>query len=40
MVVIDINPMPPKIIGRKAFLWARGLYGLSKDLRPKSHPNT
>jgi hypothetical protein len=40
MVVIDMNPTPPKVIRRKVSLWARGLYGLSKDLRPKSHPNT
>ncbi len=40
MVVIDMNPMPPKVIGRKASLWARGIYGLSKDLGPRRHPNT
>jgi hypothetical protein len=38
MVAIDMNPMPPKVIGRKASLHARGPSGLSKDLRFKKHP--
>jgi hypothetical protein len=34
-----MNPMPPRVIGKKAYLWAKGLLGLSKDLGPKRHPN-
>jgi hypothetical protein len=39
MVAIGMSPMPPKVIGRETYLWARGLSGLSKDLRPKRHLN-
>jgi hypothetical protein len=39
MVDVDINPVPPKVIGRKACLWARSALGLSKDLGAKRHPN-
>jgi hypothetical protein len=24
---------------KKTYLWAKGLYGLSKDLGPEKHPN-
>jgi hypothetical protein len=40
MVVVDMRPMPSKAIGRKVYLWARNLFRLSKDHRPKTHPNT
>jgi hypothetical protein len=40
MVVVDMKPMPPKTIGRNVCLWARGLFGLSKDPKPKRHLNT
>jgi hypothetical protein len=40
MMDVDMNPMPPKVIGREACLQAKGFYGLSKDLKPKRHPNT
>jgi len=33
MVVIDMSPMTLKVIGREACLWARGLFGLSKDFK-------
>jgi hypothetical protein len=39
MVAINVNPVPPKVIGRKACLWVKGSFGLSKDLRPKRRPN-
>ncbi len=39
MVDVDMNPMPPKIIGKKTCLQTRGLFGLLKDPRPKRHPN-
>jgi hypothetical protein len=34
-----MNLMPPKAIGREACLWVKGPCGLSKDPRPKKHPN-
>jgi len=37
---VNMNPMPPRIIGREACLWAKGLSRLSKDLGPKRCPNT
>jgi hypothetical protein len=40
MVVVSMNPMPPKVIGKKNCLCVRGLFGLSKDPGPKRHPNT
>ncbi len=40
MVAINMNPMPPKVIRREPCLWARGFYGLSKDLKPNKHLNT
>jgi hypothetical protein len=40
MVVIDMNSMPPKVIGRKVYLQAKSLLGLSKDLGAKRRPNT
>jgi hypothetical protein len=39
MVDIGMKPMPPKVIGRKTYLWAKGLSGLSKDLGPKRCSN-
>jgi hypothetical protein len=39
MAIINMNPMPLKVIGRKAYLRAKGPYGPSKDFRPKRHPN-
>jgi hypothetical protein len=36
MVDVEMNPMPPKVIGRKACLWVKSLYRLSKDHRIKS----
>jgi hypothetical protein len=36
MVDVDMNSMPPKIIGKEACLWAKGPLRLSKDLKPKS----
>jgi hypothetical protein len=40
MVVVSMNLMPPNMIGRKACLWLRGPFGLSKNLGPKKRPNT
>jgi hypothetical protein len=39
MVAIGMSLMPPKVIRREVYLWVRGLFGLSKDLGPKGHPN-
>jgi hypothetical protein len=39
MVNIDMNLTPLKVIGKEACLQAKGPFGLSKDLRPKRHPN-
>jgi hypothetical protein len=35
MVDVDMNMTPPKVIEREACLQAKGLYGLSKDPKPK-----
>jgi hypothetical protein len=40
MVDVDMNPMPPKIIGKKACLQIGNPSMLLKDLGPKRHPNT
>jgi hypothetical protein len=40
MVIINMNLTLPKVIKNKVCLWAKGPYGLSKDLGPKSRPNT
>jgi hypothetical protein len=40
MVVVDVSLMPPKVIGKKVHLQAKGPSGLSKDLEPERHPNT
>jgi len=40
MVVVSMNPMPSKVIGKEACLWAKGPSKLSKDLGPKKHPST
>jgi hypothetical protein len=34
-----MNLMPPKVIGKEVCLQTKGLYGLSKDPRPKNHLN-
>jgi hypothetical protein len=39
-VVISMNLMPPKVIGKEACFHARGPSKLSKDLGPKKHPKT
>jgi hypothetical protein len=39
MVAIDMNLMPPKVIGKKASLEARNPYGLSEDPIFKRHQN-
>ncbi len=39
MVVVGMTLMQLNVIGRKACLWARGPFGLSKDPGPKKHPN-
>jgi hypothetical protein len=39
-VAIVLNPMPPKIIRIKVYLWAKNPFQLSKDPRPKGCPNT
>jgi hypothetical protein len=38
-VVVGMNPMPPKVIGRKTCLQIKSPYGLSKDHRLKRCPN-
>jgi hypothetical protein len=40
MVDVDMNLIPPKVIGKKAYLQTRGSFGLSQDPRLKRHPNT
>jgi hypothetical protein len=40
MVVINMNSLPSKITGKEACLWTKGPFRLSKDHRPKNHPNT
>jgi hypothetical protein len=30
---------PSKVIGREAYIWTKGPFGLLKDLGPKKHPN-
>ncbi len=39
-MVVGMNLMPPKVIEKKACLQSKTFYGLSKDPRPKKHPNT
>ncbi len=39
MVDVGMNLMPLKVIRRKVWLQAKGPYRLSKDPRPKRHPN-
>jgi hypothetical protein len=39
MVDVDMNPTPPKVIGREVCLQVKSLFRLSKDPRPKRHPN-
>jgi hypothetical protein len=40
MVVVDMNLIPPKAIGKEAYLWAKSPFELSRDLAPKRHLNT
>jgi len=40
MVDVRMNLMSPRVIGKEVCLHAKGLSKLSKDLRPKRHPNT
>jgi hypothetical protein len=40
MVDVDMSLTPLRVIGKEVCLRAKGLYGLSKDLGPKRHPNT
>jgi hypothetical protein len=40
MVVVGMNLMPSKVIGREACLWAIISSKLLKDLGSKRHPNT
>jgi hypothetical protein len=40
MMTINMNSMSLKAIGKEVCLQARSLFGLSKDFRPKRHPNT
>jgi len=37
---VDMNPTPPKVIGKAVCLQAKGLFGLSKDLGPKKCQNS
>jgi len=39
MVVVNMNPMPLKVIGKKACLWTKGPSKLLKDHGPKRCPN-
>jgi len=39
MVDVDMSLTPPKVIGREVYLRIKGLFRLSKDLRPIRHPN-
>ncbi len=34
-----MSSMPPKVIGKEACLQTKCLFSLSKDPRPKRHPN-
>jgi hypothetical protein len=40
MMDVIMSSTPLKIIGREVCLWAKGLFGLSKDPGPKRGPNT
>jgi hypothetical protein len=40
MMVVDMHPMPPKVIRRETCLQAKISSRLLKDLGPKRHPNT
>jgi len=39
-MVVGMSPTPTKITGKEVYLQVRGLFGLSKDPKPKRHPNT
>jgi hypothetical protein len=38
-MVVGMNPTPTKIIRKEGCFWAKGPFGLSKDLEPKRHQN-
>ncbi len=40
MVVVNMNLMPPKVIGKKAYLQAKSISRLSKEHEHKKRPNT
>jgi hypothetical protein len=40
MVIINMNSMSQKIIGRKTCLLTRGFFKLSRDFESKKHSNT
>jgi len=40
MVDVNMKLMPPIIIGKMDYLYAKGLLGLFKDPGPKRCPNT
>jgi hypothetical protein len=40
MVVVNMNLMQSKVIGKEICLRVKGLSTLSKDHGPKKHPNT
>jgi hypothetical protein len=39
IMVVGMNSMPLKVIGRKACLQAKNLFELSKEFKPKVCPN-
>jgi len=40
MMVINMNPMPLKIVGIKAYSQIKNLFEPLKAIKPKKHPNT
>jgi hypothetical protein len=40
MVAVGMNLIASKVIGKEACLRTKDLFRLSKDLKPKRHPNT
>jgi hypothetical protein len=39
MMDVNMSLTPSKVIGREVCLQTKGPFGISKDLRPKRHPN-
>jgi hypothetical protein len=33
---VDMNPMPPRVIGKEAYLWAKVFQAYQKTLDPRS----